>query len=101
MLLVVPGRRLGRVAAWALPFISIAWALVRLYRDPAVFAFDPFGGYFPGPIYDEALRPPLRLVWYRLALGTGMPLESFAVQVDVVYVIFLSALTPRAKENGA
>ena len=65
--LVVPGRRLGRVAAWALPFISIAWALVRLYRDPAVFAFDPFGGYFPGPIYDEALRPPLRLVWYRLA----------------------------------
>jgi tetratricopeptide (TPR) repeat protein len=65
--LVVPARRLGRVAAWALPFISIAWALVRLYRDPAVFAFDPFGGYFPGPIYDEALRPPLRLVWYRLA----------------------------------
>jgi tetratricopeptide (TPR) repeat protein len=65
--LVVPGRRLGRMAAWALPFLSIAWALVRLYRDPAVFAFDPFGGYFPGPIYDEALRPPLRLVWYRMA----------------------------------
>ena len=53
--------------ALALPFLSIGWALVRLYRDPAVFAFDPFGGYFPGPIYDEALRPPLRLLWYRLA----------------------------------
>jgi hypothetical protein len=60
-------QRLGRVAVFALPCLSVAWTLARLYRDPAVFAFDPFGGYFPGPIYDEALRPPLRLLWYRLA----------------------------------
>ena len=65
--IAVPTRRLGRLAAFALPCVSIGWALVRRYRDPAVFAFDPFGGYFPGPIYDEALRPPLRLVWFRLA----------------------------------
>jgi hypothetical protein len=58
--------RRGRLAALALPVLSVIWALIRLYRDPAVFAFDPFGGYFPGPIYDEALRPPLRLLWYRL-----------------------------------
>jgi hypothetical protein len=64
---LVPSQRLGRLAAFALPVVSIAWALVRLYDDPAVFAFDPFGGYLPGPIYDEALRPPLRLLWYRLA----------------------------------
>jgi hypothetical protein len=63
----IPGRRSGRLAALALPGISVLWSLVRLYRDPAVFAFDPFGGFFPGPIYDEALRPPLRLVWFRLA----------------------------------
>jgi hypothetical protein len=63
----LPGRRSGRVAAFALPLLSIAWALARLYRDPAVFAFDPFAGFFPGPIYDEALRPPIRLVWFRLA----------------------------------
>ena len=62
----------GRVAALALPFLSVAWALWRLYRDPAVFAFDPLAGYFPGPIYDEALRPPLRLVWYRLANATWL-----------------------------
>jgi tetratricopeptide (TPR) repeat protein len=65
--ILIPRRRLGRLAALALPFLSIAWTLVRLYCDPAVFAFDPFGGYFPGPIYDEALRPPLRLLWFRLA----------------------------------
>ena len=31
-----------------------------------MFVFDPFGGYFPGPIYDEALRPPERLLHFRL-----------------------------------
>ena len=46
---------------------SILWTLLRLYRDPPVFAFDPFGGYFPGPIYDEALRPPQSLVLFRIA----------------------------------
>ena len=60
-------RRAGRFIALALPFVSIGWALGRLYVDPPVFAFDPFGGYFPGPIYDEALRPPPTLVWFRLA----------------------------------
>jgi hypothetical protein len=65
--IALPGRRSGRLAAFALPLLSVGWALLRLYRDPAVFAFDPFAGYFPGPIYDEALRPPLRLVWFRLA----------------------------------
>jgi hypothetical protein len=65
--IALPGRRSGRVAAFALPLLSVVGALLRLYRDPAVFAFDPFAGFFPGPIYDEALRPPLRLVWFRLA----------------------------------
>jgi len=64
--------RFSRAAALALPFLSVAWALWRLYSDPAVFAFDPFAGFFPGPIYDEALRPPMRLVWYRLANATWM-----------------------------
>jgi len=59
--------RRGRLVAWLLPLGSVAWTLVRLYQDPGVFAYDPFGGYFPGPIYDEALRPPLRLLWFRLA----------------------------------
>jgi hypothetical protein len=59
--------RRGRLVAWALPVVSLAWTGYRLYADPAVFAFDPFGGYFPGPIYDEALRPPLRLLQFRLA----------------------------------
>ena len=59
--------RRGRLVAYMLPLASVMWTLLRLYRDPPVFAFDPFGGYFPGPIYDEALRPPLRLLFFRLA----------------------------------
>ena len=61
--------RRGRLVAFLLPLVSVLWTLARLYADPAVFAFDPFGGYFPGPIYDEALRPPLRL----LVLPAGQP----------------------------
>jgi hypothetical protein len=62
----VERRRRGRLLAFAIPVGSLVWTLVRLYRDPAVFAYDPFGGYFPGPIYDEALRPPATLVAFRL-----------------------------------
>jgi hypothetical protein len=65
--LLVRGPRLGRLLAFLVPAVSIVWALLRLYLDPPVFALDPFGGYFPGPIYDEGLRPSARLVWFRLA----------------------------------
>jgi hypothetical protein len=59
--------RRGRLVAWLIPVASVLWSLARLYLDPPVFVFDPFGGYFPGPIYDEALRPPERLLDFRLA----------------------------------
>jgi tetratricopeptide (TPR) repeat protein len=58
--------RRGRLVAYIIPLLSVSWSLWRLYSDPPVFVFDPFGGYFPGPIYDEALRPPERLVHFRL-----------------------------------
>jgi hypothetical protein len=70
--------RRGRLIAILLPAISMAWALARLYLDPPVFAYDPFGGYFPGPIYDEALRPPATLALFRLVnlvwIGTAVTL---------------------------
>lgn len=61
-----PRGRLGRVVVFLVPIVSVLWTLLRLYRHPPVFAFDPFGGYFPGPIYDEAMRPPERLLLFRL-----------------------------------
>ncbi len=76
---LVPRR--SRLSAWLVPVGSILLTLYRLYVDPAVFAFDPFGGYFPGPIYDEAMQPPPRLLWFRLAnlVWIGAALTIFAV----------------------
>ncbi len=39
--------------------------LHRIYADPVVFAFDPFFGYFAGPIYDEAIPISARYLWFR------------------------------------
>jgi len=78
--------RRGRLVAFLLPVGSVLWTLWRLYVDPAVFAFDPFGGYFPGPIYDEAMRVPERLVGYR---GVNMLWLATALTV-------LHAATPAA-----
>src|SRR4029079_11818418 len=73
----------GRLLAVAFPVASVVWALLRLYRDPPVFAFDPFGGYFPGPIYDEALRPPLTLLVFRIVnlvwIATAVAIAAAAV----------------------
>jgi len=43
--------------------LATAWPLLL---GPQVFAFNHFGGYLPGPLYDEAiaLRPPV--FWFRL-----------------------------------
>lgn len=46
--------------------VSLAWTLLRAYRGPAAFLFDPLLGAWPGPLYDEALRIDARLALYRL-----------------------------------
>jgi hypothetical protein len=77
------GGRRARLVAWLVPVASLVWTAWRLYEGPAVFAFDPFGGFFPGPIYDEALRPPARLAHFRLVnlvwIGTAVAIGLAAV----------------------
>jgi hypothetical protein len=54
-----------RVAAF-LPFCaSTLIGVHRLYFDPVVFAFDPFWGWFSGPIYDEGVEISRRFLLYR------------------------------------
>jgi tetratricopeptide (TPR) repeat protein len=45
---------------------SVAWTVWPLVLGPQVFAFNFFLGMFPGPLYDEALRIPASLWWFRL-----------------------------------
>jgi tetratricopeptide (TPR) repeat protein len=52
--------------ALAAPLGGIAVSLIRFYTSPMVFAFDPFFGYFSGPLYDTVIDPFLSLVTYRI-----------------------------------
>ena len=45
---------------------SAGWTVWPLVLGPQVFAFNFFFGLFPGPLYDEALRVPSSLGWFRL-----------------------------------
>ncbi len=47
------------------PLISAAWAVVRFYRTPTVFAYDQFAGYFSGPLYDTVVYDLPRLASFR------------------------------------
>lgn len=44
--------------------VSTVWPIVF---GPQVFAFNHFGGYFPGPLYDETLSISPALIWFRVA----------------------------------
>jgi len=76
-----PGRRQRALCisgALAAPLCGIVLSLGRFYTSPMVFAFDPFFGYFAGPLYDTVIDPFWTLATYRagtlltlLGLGTG------------------------------
>jgi len=60
------------------PLGGIVVSLGRFYTSPMVFAFDPFFGYFSGPLYDTVIDAFWTLATYRagtalslLALGTA------------------------------
>lgn len=63
---------------------SIALSLWPLWSGPQVFALNHFLGYFPGPLYDEALQLESRLLVYRaLTLAwTGVVLLVAAALLD-------------------
>ncbi|PRP90839.1 hypothetical protein ENSA5_60890 [Enhygromyxa salina] len=65
-LLVGPRKRwVALLAAW-LPFaVCVVIGLRRLYVEPVVFAYDPFFGWFSGPIYDEGIEISSRYLLYR------------------------------------
>jgi hypothetical protein len=68
---------------------SLAWTLHGAYVGPAAFAFDPLLGGWPGPLYDEALAPDLRVVLFRC----GAALLAIAV-------VALAELAARARREG-
>ena len=59
--------RLGTFAVClALLLASLGWTVWPIAVGPQVFAYNFFLGWFPGPLYDEALHLPRALLWFRL-----------------------------------
>ena len=54
------------------PLGGIFLSLARFYTSPMVFAFDPFFGYFSGPLYDTVIDAFWTLATYRA--GTALTL---------------------------
>ncbi len=65
---VRPGWRRRTVCilgALSAPLGGILFSLGRFYTSPMVFAFDPFFGYFAGPLYDTVIDAFWTLATYR------------------------------------
>ncbi|MCA9670099.1 MAG: hypothetical protein KC503_31100 [Myxococcales bacterium] len=64
--LLLPRPALASALSLLLLLGSVGVSLWRFYATPAVFAYDPFVGYFPGAIYDPDVAVRAPLLWYRL-----------------------------------
>ncbi|MEP7052720.1 MAG: hypothetical protein ABJB12_20295 [Pseudomonadota bacterium] len=75
-------RTLCICGALAAPLGGIVLSLLRFYTSPMVFAFDPFFGYFAGPLYDTVIDAFWPLASYRAGtlltlLGLGCAAAHF------------------------
>lgn len=70
------------LGALSAPLFGIGLSLGRFYTSPMVFAFDPFFGYFAGPLYDTVIDAFWTLASYRVGtlltlLGLGCAAAFF------------------------
>jgi hypothetical protein len=82
--LVGPRRRSLLLLAGWLPFVlCVVVGVRRLYFDPAVYAYDPFFGWFSGPIYDEGIAISARYLRYRAYNFTAMAAVWLGLRASV------------------
>jgi tetratricopeptide (TPR) repeat protein len=67
-------RRLAIAIAAVAPLATAIVAVAYFYFSPAVFAFDPYVGFFSGTLYDEVVDAWVPLLTYRA--GTALTLLS-------------------------
>ena len=85
-----PRRALG--LGYAALGVSILWAVWRFFGSPAIYAYDPFFGFFPGSLYDEevAISAPfyfarlMHLGWLLFALAaTAACLDGYTLEAHL------------------
>lgn len=59
--------RRAKTLVTLLAVATLALTAYGFLEKPTVWVYNPFFGYFPGPIYDSAAAPTVALVAYRLA----------------------------------
>jgi hypothetical protein len=83
--------RFRRARLWSVllallgPLGGVAIGFGRFYTSPMVFGFDPFVGYFAGPLYDTVVDPGVRLLSYRigsLASLLGVAVLAWHLELD-------------------
>jgi tetratricopeptide (TPR) repeat protein len=76
-------RTLCILGALSAPLCGIGVSLWRFYTSPMVFGFDPFFGYFSGPLYDTVIDAFWTLATYRSGtLLTLLGLGALAAHFD-------------------
>ncbi len=82
--------RCKRVRLWAVllalagPLGGVAIGFWRFYTSPMVFGFDPFVGYFAGPLYDTVVDPGVRLLSYRVgSLASLLAVAALAWHLEL------------------
>ncbi|MFV8754617.1 hypothetical protein ACNOYE_29055 [Nannocystaceae bacterium ST9] len=81
------------------PFLAcLLLALWRLYYEPVVFAFDPFWGWYSGPIYDEHISIGPRYILFRVY--NFAVIASAWLLLRVVVDERLQAAWPRLRAAG-
>ena len=94
-------------ALYALVLVgALASAVWPLYRGAQAFAFSPLLGWFPGPLYDEAIAVTPALVWFRVGTLAWLVLAWAAAPVAArsrasVPLVLLGALAVAATQLTA
>src|SRR5581483_2981106 len=59
----------GLIFYGLIPIVTVFFSLWELYSNPPIFSYNPVFGFFPGPLYDEAIPITTTLVIYRLIVA--------------------------------
>jgi tetratricopeptide (TPR) repeat protein len=63
------------------PLLGIVVSVMRFYTSPMVFAYDPYFGYFSGPLYDTVIASLWPLASYRV--GSLMTLVALLAAAGI------------------
>ena len=75
--------RLSPWIAAAIPIGATLLGLLAFYTTPTVYVFGAFAGYFPGAIYDDLVRIPVRYLSYRATMVVAV--LALAILFDALW----------------